>query len=368
MTKRFGVGIIGLEPGRSWAAKAHLPALAALQHDFALVGVANRTAESSASAAKACGLANAFASAEELIASAGVDIVTIAVKVPHHHRLVAAALEAGKHVSCEWPLGNGLREAVELAQMAQTRNLVAVAGMQALFAAEIIQLGALIADGFIGDVLSTSLTGTGGQWGDTIQRANHYLLDRSNGATLLTIPVGHVLAAMTNILGPIDALSATLANRRHSACDTDTNELVPMTAHDQVLVNGVLCSGAPFSLHYRGGGGLSDGFVWAVHGSTGELRLQGPLGHAQLAPLSLLGGKAGESKMQPLALPPALAADAGDEPVAGNVRRLYAAMAHDLRSGDRTAPRFDDAVLVHRIIESIERSAEAGRRVSLSEA
>ncbi|MGE0775625.1 MAG: Gfo/Idh/MocA family protein [Sphingomonadaceae bacterium] len=366
MTKRFGVGIIGLEPRRSWAATAHLPALAALRDDFELVGVANRTAESSASAAAACGLKRGFASAEDLIASADVHIVTITVKVPHHHRLVAAALDAGKHVYCEWPLGNGLQEAVELAQIARTRNLVAVAGMQALFAPEIIQLRALIADGFIGDVLSTSLTGTGGQWGDTVQRANHYVLDRSNGATLLSIPVGHVLAAMTDVLGPIDTLSATLANCRHGARDTETNELIPMTAHDQVLVNGLLSSGAPFSLHYRGGDGLSDGFVWTVHGSAGELRLEGPLGHAQLAPLSLSGGKAGENAMQPLALSATLAADSRDGAVAGNVRRLYAAMAHDLRSGDRTAPRFDDAVAVHRIIESIERSDETGRRVSLS--
>ena len=33
------------------------------------------------------------------------------------------ALDAGKHVFCEWPLGNGLREAEELAALANAKNV-----------------------------------------------------------------------------------------------------------------------------------------------------------------------------------------------------------------------------------------------------
>ncbi|MDX6462044.1 MAG: hypothetical protein QOE55_5741, partial [Acidobacteriaceae bacterium] len=42
----------------------------------------------------------------------------------------------------------------------------------------------------------------------------------------------------------------------------------------------------------------------------------------------------------------------------GNVARIYGRMAHDLREGTRTAPSFEDAVAVHRVITSIERAAE----------
>ena len=45
-----------------------------------------------------------------------VDLVVVTVKVPHHRELVPSALEAGKHVYCEWPLGNGLAEARKLAR------------------------------------------------------------------------------------------------------------------------------------------------------------------------------------------------------------------------------------------------------------
>jgi predicted dehydrogenase len=50
--------------------------------------------------------------------------------------------------------------------------------------------------------------------------------------------------------------------------------------------------------------------------------------------------------------------------VPGNVARLYARMARDLSEGTRTAPIFDDAVAVHRVIAAIETAAESGRRIA----
>ena len=38
---RFGVGIVGVEPGRSWAARGHIPALRSLSETFEIIGVAN---------------------------------------------------------------------------------------------------------------------------------------------------------------------------------------------------------------------------------------------------------------------------------------------------------------------------------------
>jgi predicted dehydrogenase len=39
-------------------------------------------------------------------------------------------------------------------------------------------------------------------------------------------------------------------------------------------------------------------------------------------------------------------------------------MAEDLRDGTRTAPSFEDAVAVHRIIAAIETAAESGIRTA----
>ena len=113
--QRFGVGIVGLQPGRSWAARAHIPALRALSDHFEIVGIANTSKASAEEAAAACGIQRAFSDVGELVASPDVDIVTVTVKVPHHFEIVTAALEAGKHIYCEWPLGNGLAEAEQVA-------------------------------------------------------------------------------------------------------------------------------------------------------------------------------------------------------------------------------------------------------------
>jgi len=160
--ERFRVGIVGLQPGRSWAARAHIPALRALSESYEIVGVANTSLVSAEKAAAATGLPRAFADVAELVATPEIDVVTVAVKVPHHLEIVKAAIEAGKHVYCEWPLGNGLAEAKELATLARAKGILGVAGTQARVAPEIEYLRQLIADGFVGDVLSTTLVGRGG--------------------------------------------------------------------------------------------------------------------------------------------------------------------------------------------------------------
>src|SRR4051812_35888645 len=103
--KKFGVGIVGLQPGRSWAAVAHIPALRMLADEFEILGVANSSKASSQAAAEACGIPHAFADLDEMVASPEIGLVAVTVKVPAHWDLVRTALNAGKHVFCEWPLG-----------------------------------------------------------------------------------------------------------------------------------------------------------------------------------------------------------------------------------------------------------------------
>src|SRR5690606_34847408 len=150
MNQRIRVGIVGLNPGIHWAAMAHMPALAALAHDYEVVGVANTSLASAQRAAEAFGLRHAFRNAQALVDSPEVDLVVITVKVPHHHALVTTALNAGKHVYCEWPLGNGLVEARELSELAQARGVVAAVGTQMRVAPDVEHLRQLIADGYVG--------------------------------------------------------------------------------------------------------------------------------------------------------------------------------------------------------------------------
>jgi predicted dehydrogenase len=369
MGHRFGVGIVGVEPGRSWATRGHIPALHFLSETFEIIGVANTNKASAEAAAAATGLPRAFADVAELVSAPEVDIVTVAVKVPPHLEIVKAAIGAGKHVYCEWPLGNGLAEAKEMASLVKAKGVLGVVGTQARAAPEIEYLKQLIADGFVGDVLSTTLVARGGalQGGSSIpeKKTWGYLLDRSNGATLLTIPVGHTLAAVTDVLGDVAELSSVLAVRRPTALAVDTGERLPVTAPDQVLVSGVFTSGVPISMHFRGGAARDgDGLFWEIHGTEGDIRVSGQSGHTQMVQLSLKGVHGEEKMFRPLEVPASYRSGWPEDVEPGNVARLYARMAHDLRNGTRTAPSFEDAFDTHRIIAAIEKAAESGNRIA----
>jgi predicted dehydrogenase len=363
--RKFGVGIIGLQPGRSWGAVAHVPALRSMPDDFEIIGVANSSRESAEAAASACDLPRGFASFDDLLACPEVDVVAVTVKVPHHLALVGQTIAAGKHVYCEWPLGNGLEEARELARLAKAQNVVGVVGTQARVAPEILYLRQLMAKGFVGEVLSTSLIGSGGIMGPTIEARNAYLLDRTNGATMLTIPVGHTLAAVQDVLGPIKDVSARLVNRRTSARIEGEDRTMPMTAHDQVIVDALLGNGAPLALHYRGGMPKGFGFLWEINGTEGGIQVTATSGHAQMVQLSLSGARGSEQDLQPIEVPTSFYDGLPGDVRARNVAAMYARMAADIRDGTRSAPDFTDAVELHRVIAAIEQSSDKGCRTAV---
>src|SRR5438445_2010848 len=125
------VGVIGANRDRGWAAQAHIPALKSLRDDFEITALSSTRRESADAAGKLFGVSAAFDNHQELVTSPTVDVVAVTVKVPHHLELATAALEAGKAVYCEWPLGNGLKEAETLAALAKKQGVLAVTGLQA---------------------------------------------------------------------------------------------------------------------------------------------------------------------------------------------------------------------------------------------
>ena len=93
----IGVGIIGVAPGRSWAAVAHIPALRAIPA-YDIVALSTTRQESASAAAAEFGVAKAYDNHQALVDDPAVDLVVVTVKVPHLLVLVTAAVTAGKHV------------------------------------------------------------------------------------------------------------------------------------------------------------------------------------------------------------------------------------------------------------------------------
>src|SRR6266571_4455974 len=162
------VGIIGANPDRGWAGQAHIPALKSLSADFEITALSTSRRESADAASTRFAVPLAFDNHEDLVNSPEVDVVAITVKVPHHFELATAALAAGKAVYCEWPLGNGLQEAEHLAALAKKKAVLAVAGLQARAAPPVAYVRDLISQGYVGEVLSTTLIGSGMGWGGAV--------------------------------------------------------------------------------------------------------------------------------------------------------------------------------------------------------
>src|SRR5436853_5066025 len=169
----LGVGIVGVSPVRGWATAAHIPALRALPN-YEIRALSAHTAESARAAGEVFGVGALFSDHEELVIQPDIDVVAVTVKVPHHRELVSAALAAGKAVYCEWPLGRNLDEARTMAALAAEQGVRTVVGLQARQAPAIEFVQDLLSDGYVGEVLSTTMVGLSIP-GDAVGQPNAYM-------------------------------------------------------------------------------------------------------------------------------------------------------------------------------------------------
>src|SRR2546427_1377959 len=362
----LGVGIIGVSPVRGWAATAHIPALRSLPNYEIRALSANR-AESAWPAGEAFGVSAVFSDHEQLVIQPDIDVVAVTFKVPHHRELVSAALAAGKAVYCEWPLGRDLDDARALAALAAEQGVHTGVGLQARQAPAIEFVQELLRDGYVGEVLSTTMVGLSVP-GDVVVEPNAYMLDKTNGANLLTIAVGHSLDTLNYLLGEFDDLWAVSDVRRPLISIEETGEQIVKTAADQIALIGKLTSGAIASVHIREAVAGGTGFLWEINGTDGTLRITADAALPEIFPLTVAGAQ-GRNEPAELALPaalvqkwPALTSQQGAP--AFNVGRAYAAFPADIDHGTHSVPDFADAVRRHEVIAAIERSAAAAERVT----
>jgi predicted dehydrogenase len=364
--KKIRVGIIGANPDRGWAAQAHIPALTSLSDDFEITALSTSRRESADAAGERFGVPVAFDNHQDLVNSPTVDVVAVTVKVPYHLELATAALAAGKAVYCEWPLGNGLKEAQRMAALANKKGVLAVAGLQARSAPPVAYVRDLIAQGYVGEVLSSTLIGSGMGWGPTVEPFNAYLNDKKNGATMLSIALGHAADALCHCLGEVRELSATMTVRRKTFTIAETGESKPMTAEDQVCVSGLLEGGAAVSIHYRGGISRGTNLLWEINGTEGDLQLTSAGGQPQIFELELRGGNGAQSSLELLPVPEQYRWSPPQGPgPSTNVAQAYARFARDYREGTHLCPTFEDAVTRHRMLDAIETSAASGQLQTL---
>src|SRR5438309_8489609 len=345
----LGVGIMGVSPVRGWAATAHIPALRALPN-YEIRALSGHSAKSARAAGERFGVSAVFSDYKQLVTQPDIDVVAVTVKVPHHREFVSAALAAGKAVYCEWPLGRDLDDARAMAALAAKLGVRTVVGLQARQAPAIEFVQELLSDGYVGEVLSTTMIGLS-VTGDVLGQPNAYMRDKANRANVLTIAVGHSLDILNYVLGEFAELSAVSALRRPLITIEETGEQIVKTAPDQVAVIGTLTSGATASIHIREAVAGGIGFQWEINGTDGTLRITADAALPEIFPLTIHGAH-GRNEPAELDIPtvltekwPSLTKLEGTP--AFNVGRAYAAFATDIDNGTHTVPDFADAVRRH---------------------
>ncbi len=364
MASKIRVGMVGaITPNRGFSSIAHMPALQAAARLRRSSPFCTTRQESADAAAKHYGVPLAFADPVKLAQHPDVDLVTVCVKVPDHYTPVMAAIDAGKHVYSEWPLGRNTAEAMQMRDAADRKGVRHAVGLQGQVSPSINYVKDLIDQGHVGKPLSGTLFVNAANWGAALDRA--YQADFANGANLMTITGGHNLDALCYCLGEFRELFAFAVSQRDEIPSQDTGGLVAKDVPDQLVVSGIVGDGTVVSAQVRGGMARGNEFLFEIHGSDGDLSLAATMrASTQRQELTVRGARGKDKDMQEMQVPAKYrwVPDAVPTGSPYNVAQLYQKFGEAIRDGAAFHPSFNEAVTRHRMLDMITAAARSGQK------
>ncbi|MGZ8229681.1 MAG: Gfo/Idh/MocA family protein [Burkholderiales bacterium] len=358
------VGLVGAK-GR-WGPRAHVPALTRLPQTQ-LYAVCTAHADTAQAAADQFGVKRAYGDIDALGADPDVEAALVAVRVPAHYALAKSALEAGKHVYCEWPLGATTQEAEELAALARRNNLHTMVGLQRRASPAYMHLRELVNEGYVGQVLAVHMTQLGG---GVLTRTSDrtWQRDATLGANTLTIWFGHAIDAVCMVVGELTEVSAVISTQVPQWFESDTKKHVDVTSPDNIMIQGRLESGAVLNAYVGHEPYHGSGYRFEIYGKDGTLALIGGGDAGQEAQRKIYGGRKEDPKLKELPIPERL--KWVPEEVRGtgpsyDVGQMWVRFAEAIRTNTRIEPDFDSAVRRHRMLDAIRRASDTGQRQKL---
>lgn len=368
----IGASAAGSYFGGSWASRAHMPYLTSARNDglYKVVALQNSTKESAERSVKAFELGDrvaCYGDPAAIAADANVDVIAVSINVPGHYKAIMPALEAGKDMFVEWPLARNVADAEAMVKLVQEKKLRTMVGLQARQNPSVLAAKKLVDSGAIGEVLGTTMHGYGMILGEAHPESFAYGLPIENGANLMTIPFGHAIDALCYVLGELEYVQASLANRRpHFDIVDDKGTVVragTKTSHDFISVQGALKNGGGIvTAVYQGGMNPTDGpnFRWQIDGTRGSILLEGAMGHVQMYQPTAKVILKGEKEMRDVE-----GLEWVGDDFSYGVGKAWDAFARQ-RAGkpveEGWVTTFEDALLRHKMIDAIYRSNEKGTR------
>ncbi len=365
MAEKIRLGFVGANINSTWSGQSHFPALLA-SPDVEMTAVCTTRPESAEEARQAFGAKLAFHDFREMAASDEIDAVAVVVRVPSHYEPTKAAIEAGKHVLTEWPLGRNTAEAEELADLARARGVQTAVGLQSRVSPALLYVKELIDDGYVGEVLTCSvITMRDGR----LERhsSGTWQRDPGAGANTLTIATGHVIDALRFVLGDFKRVASMVTTQVPQWYETDTQRFVETTSPDDVRVSGQLERGAAAAVHVGAVPWAGSGYRMEIYGREGSLIVTGSVS-SQRGEMLRVQGAPGGHELTDLTIPHRFWYVPDDFPQGDpfNVGQLYALFAEAIRTGQNRAPTFDTAVGLHRFLDRVKEASDTGQEQAVA--
>ena len=361
---KIRVGLIG---AGNWANHGHLRVLDLLP-DYEVVAVHARRREAAEAAAKRYSIRHIVDTVEELVALPDVDLVLVLNTAPQHAATVRTVIAAGKDVYCEWPLTVNSDTARELAALARTAGVRHFVGLQRRLAPHNRYLHDLLADGYVGNLRSVRMHVSMNYFQALRSQALRWTAPPENFSSVIVIYAGHFLDMLFQAVGRPTEVSALLVNQFPEVTIAGSNEVIPTTNPDQLLLSARLAGSAVLSVHIEGGKRNGSGVQIDITGDQGDIRITnksafGDVGddyiiegaHGDNLPLARLEIPASYDWLPPSRLPSAVL----------ELADLYVAYARDRIAGTHDAPDFDDAVWLHQFFDVMEISSRERRQVGV---
>lgn len=364
MSKKIRTGIIGASINNGWASGTHIPAIQHLD-EFELTAVGTSNMVSAKKSAEAFYADHGFDNMKELAQHPDVDMVVVSINVKEHYNAVKAVVPAGKPIYCEWPLGSNTEEALEMQEWITSAQLPNAIGLQARQAPAVQYVKDLLAEGYVGKVLSANLKISIDGMGGVGDKSTAYLYDRKVGGNLLTIVGAIIWMPSLTCLGTLQNCLPPQAQQFPEVELVDIQKVIKKTTDDQIMITGKLTNGAAGIVHIQGGVKHQTGLTLEIFGDNGTIVLSAPAS-IQFGSHQLRGAGSTDNELSELPIPDAYYSAPhslyNDSGIVLNMAQAYRKFAKDIQEGTTLAPNFADAVKLHQLLDAVEKSAQTGER------
>lgn len=263
---------IGLVGAGANTKKRHIPGFRAIE-GVEILGVVNRSKESTEKVAEEFDIAWTFPDWNKLVQSEDIDAVMIGTWPYMHCEVTCAALNAGKHVLCEARMAMNADEAHKMLKTAHdTPDLVKQVVPSPYGLKYDRYVKKIIAEGFLGELRELVVIGANDLWSDT-EKPLHWRQDAEfSGNNILAMGILHE-SALRWSPDPVRVFAQKTLHEKHykaSSRSTQTEPSVP----DSVQVMTLLDNGARGLYHMSGIDHFGPGNQIHLYGSEGSIKLE----------------------------------------------------------------------------------------------